>query len=62
MDGLEGRKLNGRQVEARGLGALNEHLGGLLVQAPYQMSLHEPYLHRALRLKGQGALRAPILS
>lgn len=40
MNRVKGCKLNGRQVEARTLGALGEDLRGVLVQSTYQVSGH----------------------
>jgi hypothetical protein len=40
MNGIEGRKLDRRQVEPGGLRPLDEDLGGLLVQAANEMPRH----------------------
>ncbi len=39
-DCVQGRELNRRQIEARSLGPLDEDLGGLLMQAAYQVPRH----------------------
>jgi hypothetical protein len=40
MNGVKGCKLNRRQIKACRLGTLDENMGGLLMQAAYQVPRH----------------------